>query len=290
MNASLLFLHAVTPLHAGIGSGTDVIDLPIAREVSTGVPILPGTSIKGTLRHALGTKTSDAKVLFGPDTSDAAAHAGAVQCTDAYLLCLPVRSLAGVFAWVTSPYLLRRIARDMHACGFATPAIPNVTANGVLTASANSCIRVAASSVVLEDLDLVPAPASADTWIDALDPHLSHIDTAFLREHFCVVSDDVLAFLASTATDIRARVRLTDEKTVATGALWYEESLPCETLLAGLVTFQPLPNKSVGSTPNLTAAEMRTLLQGVTQQVVQFGGKATTGHGYCRVMWSQEAI
>jgi CRISPR/Cas system CMR subunit Cmr4 (Cas7 group RAMP superfamily) len=35
---------------------------------------------------------------------------------------------------------------------------------------------------------------------------------------------------------------------------------------------------------------MRTLLQGVTQQVVQFGGKATTGHGYCRVMWSQEAI
>jgi CRISPR/Cas system CMR subunit Cmr4 (Cas7 group RAMP superfamily) len=39
----------------------------------------------------------------------------ATQFADARLLLLPVRSLAGTFAWVTSPYVLRRFARDVDA-------------------------------------------------------------------------------------------------------------------------------------------------------------------------------
>ena len=50
MNAQLLFTHALSPLHAGTGQGIGVIDLPIAREKATGIPYLPGSSLKGTLR------------------------------------------------------------------------------------------------------------------------------------------------------------------------------------------------------------------------------------------------
>ena len=35
MNARLLFVHALSPLHAGTGQGIGAIDLPIAREKAT---------------------------------------------------------------------------------------------------------------------------------------------------------------------------------------------------------------------------------------------------------------
>ncbi|WP_298819062.1 RAMP superfamily CRISPR-associated protein [Chloroflexus sp.] len=50
----LYFLHALSPLHAGTGQGSGVIDLPIAREKATGIPYLPGSSVKGVLRDKSG--------------------------------------------------------------------------------------------------------------------------------------------------------------------------------------------------------------------------------------------
>ena len=44
-HVALLFLHALSPLHAGTGQGIGAIDLPIAREKATGIPYLPGSSL-----------------------------------------------------------------------------------------------------------------------------------------------------------------------------------------------------------------------------------------------------
>lgn len=107
MDAKLLLVQAISPLHAGTGQGVGVIDLPIAREKATQIPFLPGSTIKGVFRDACNDNGLRTKV-FGPDTNNADLHAGAVTFTDARLLLLPVRSLRGVFAWVTSPLLLRR--------------------------------------------------------------------------------------------------------------------------------------------------------------------------------------
>ncbi|WP_337892740.1 type III-B CRISPR module RAMP protein Cmr4, partial [Mesomycoplasma ovipneumoniae] len=118
MNTHILFLHALSPLHPGTGQGVGSIDLPIARERSTGIPYLPGSSIKGVLRDAANGKLNKDKLLalFGPETGSASEFAGAAVFGDAKLLLFPVRSLAGVFAYVTSPYLLERFARE---AGFA---------------------------------------------------------------------------------------------------------------------------------------------------------------------------
>ena len=112
MQAKLVLIHTLSPLHAGTGQGVGVIDLPIAREKATGIPFLPGSSIKGVFRDAC---PDDKKVaIFGPETANASDHAGSAHFSDARLLLLPVRSLAGTFAWVTSPLLLRRFLRDVN--------------------------------------------------------------------------------------------------------------------------------------------------------------------------------
>src|SRR5712692_8487119 len=115
-NARLTFVHALSPLHAGTGQGAGIIDLPIAREKATGLPYLPGSSLKGTLRAQCNPKDQKCRQVFGPDTEGLQtenAHASSVQFSDQRLLLLPVRSLAGVFAWVTSPSVLRRLLRDI---------------------------------------------------------------------------------------------------------------------------------------------------------------------------------
>lgn len=53
------------------------------------------------------------ETVFGPDTEGADQHGGALALTDARLLLFPVRSLAGVFAWITCPLALERFQRDL---------------------------------------------------------------------------------------------------------------------------------------------------------------------------------
>src|SRR5213080_58743 len=108
MQAKMLFAHALSPLHAGTGQGVGVIDLPIAREKATGLPFLPGSSVKGGLRD-LAPDDDKHRRIFGPRTDNAEEHASSAHFSDQRLLALPVRSLAGTFAWVTSPYILRRL-------------------------------------------------------------------------------------------------------------------------------------------------------------------------------------
>lgn len=158
MNARPVFIHAYSSLHPGTGQGAGVIDLPIAREAATGLPYLPGSSLKGVLRDACEDPTTREAVL-GPETaniSDANARAGAVLFSDQRLLLFPVRSLAGTMAWVTSPFVLQRFRRDCKRLGLdAPPAAPEVAATAARV-TAGSALRIAAGGgmVVLEDLDL----------------------------------------------------------------------------------------------------------------------------------------
>ena len=69
--ARLTFVHALSRLHAGIGQGAGVIDLPIAREKATRLPFLPGSSLKGALRGLCsaqnGKSEQECRQVFGPD-------------------------------------------------------------------------------------------------------------------------------------------------------------------------------------------------------------------------------
>lgn len=288
MKAKLLFLQALSPLHAGTGQGVGAIDLPIAREKATGIPIVPGSTLKGVLRSNCedNGKDDDLKIrVFGPETENASDHAGSAQFSDLRLLFLPVRSLAGTFAWVTSPLLLRRFQRD---CAMANTLIinniPSVDEKSVCLVPASDSkltmtIGDAVNQVVLEDLRLTSqTDTSLNNLLNWLKILLFGADVSWqtlFTERVCVVHDDVLSFLLDTATEITARIRLEEEKkTVAHGALWYEEALPAESILSGLLVVQEIKaseKEAVAAITKLAASPL------------QVGGNATVGRGLCRI-------
>lgn len=322
MNAQLTFVHALSALHAGVGQGAGVIDLPIAREKATGLPFLPGSSVKGALRTRAFLDARENKDLealyiciFGPESNDGPdARASMVQFSDQKLLLLPVRSLAGTFAWVTSPYILRRLTRDIKDIGFSQPApiptIPNDDKPRCLTTSENAAIVMTIKSrnekkVYLEDLDLkVQVDNDARGWAEWIGSHVFPVkndkDTqeknaennnwqTMLNDRFCVVHDDIFNFLVTTATEVTARIRLQENsKTVVDGGLWYEEALPTETILSGIVMATPHKDERVRKLLNrnddLTSGEIFGALTRLGNTAIQLGGKATVGRGLCRVL------
>jgi CRISPR-associated protein Cmr4 len=279
MNARLLFVHALSPLHAGTGQGVGAIDLPIAREKATGLPYLPGSSLKGTLRDACADQATRKKV-FGPETTGADEHAGSVQFSDQRLLLLPIRSLTGTFAWVTSPYILRRLIRDAQDAPITSlPSDVPSPSDDACTVSDQGCQISHNNQVILEDLDLTADPRSnAREWAQWIGKQVFPNEPEWqqmLIKRFGVVHDDVLSFLLETATEITARIKLLeDAKTVKKGGLWYEEALPTETILSGLVVATPV---------KATREEVFTTLTTLMGKPLQFGGKATVGRGLCRL-------
>ena len=275
MNTRPFLLHALSPLHAGTGQAADVIDLPTARMKATGIPFVPGSSIKGVLRDARRAGAHDTvEAVFGP-SDDRAAHAGALVAGDARLLALPVRSFHGTFAWATSPLLLTLAKRDLEEPDLP---VPNIAAHGAHLAPESCCIHQ--DRLYLEDLDL-PATASdaATRWAQRLAPLASPGDDIFTKR-FAVVDDDTMAFLWDTATQVDARVRLDERtRTVAPRALWLEESLPPETLLIGILAADRSRRHGVDMTPDDV---LRFALPG--EEILQLGGKATTGRGRCRIV------
>lgn len=272
-------LHALSPLHAGVGQSAGLIDLPIARLKGSGIPFVPGSSIKGVLRDACtspGSNSLEVKAVFGPDHGHAGDHAGALICTDARLLALPVRSFRNTFAYVTSPLLLTLAARDLNN----PPPVPVVPANSIVTVATLGD----GTNVYLEDLDLKLRPPSQDynDWRSRLAYIFGTTPTeqAIFTERFAVVDDETMTFLWETATQLDQRVRIDAKtRTVAKGQLWLEESLPPETLLIGLLLAENSRNSEHHMNPDeVLAAALRA---GTS---LQFGGKSTVGRGRCRMV------
>jgi CRISPR-associated protein Cmr4 len=282
MNARLLFVHALSPIHCGTGQAIGGIDLPIAREKPTNIPLVPGSTIKGTLRARGKPDVTHAKV-FGPDTEHASDHAGSVAFSDANLVFLPVRSVCGTFAWVSSPYMLRRLVRDATEAGVAdltSAAIPRPA--GVDEACVTGDRLRAGKKIVFEDLDFEPrTDPSVAAIAKGVAAHVfaDETDRAFFEARACVVHDDVMSVLLRTGMEVITRIRLDPEKkTVAPGALWTEEALPIESILAGVVVATPVASKRGENAP-----DAETLLGYVERLAgpMQIGGNASIGRGLC---------
>ncbi len=284
-------LRAITPLHVGVGLGAGEVDLPIAREKSTGLPMAPGSAVKGVLRDAMdpagdGPRKSASKPvwvdLFGPEYSDAVNQQGMLSFDDARLLAMPVRSLKGSCAWITCPFVLDRYVESLAGATLGLPVVPvtQILATNVLLHQ---------NVAVLEEFDLVANGDAAqgrlrDSWarhlVDAFLPQrqagsasrgAGEVFRDRFRERLAIVSDEVFAFFADFATDIRARIRLSEQRIVERGALWYEENLSADSLLFGEWGAQKVRKA------NLDPGQACGLVQ---PQVLQLGGKATVGRGW----------
>ena len=167
--------------------------------------------------------------------------------------------------------------RDLDGLG-GQLAIPRITSRAAQLSNGNCCLHN--GKLYLEDLDL-PATESSEVsaWASFLARHAS-LDGDLFTKRFAVVDDETMTFLWETATQVDARVRLDlGTRTVADGALWLEESLPSETLLIGLMVADQSRRRTVPMKPD----EVLGFVLG-SEQVLQLGGKATTGRGRCRMI------
>lgn len=283
-NNALIGLWAETSLHAGAGSSVDGIDLPIQREAHSGWPCVYGSAVKGALRAKAedkhGKDNHSIKYIFGPDSTseNAAEHAGALLVGDARLLLLPVRSLNSHFKWVTCPALLERLQRDSQRLGltleFTVPKQPG---------KEHALLPVTdGTALFLEEYRFTPEKTDLTALLKVLST-LSGIAESALQAQLVIVHDDQFNHLSRYATAVAAHIAIDNKsKTVKPGALWYEETLPPETVL-----YFALSAYRSRDPQNPIAAE--AILNCITQDLLgpspylQLGGNETVGMGWCKV-------
>lgn len=284
---ALLLLTSETPLHAGAGQSVDGIDLPIQREVHTDWPCVFGSAVKGALRaHAeqrMAPTSTAITDLFGPDHGGAqerdTSHAGALLVGDATLLALPVRSLQSSFKWVTCPQALKRFARTAERLGLAL-ALPALD-----QPARDKAMGQGDAKLFLEEFRFEQSP---DACIEALAKVLAPLsggalDEATLMQRLVVVHDDIFSFLARNATSVQPHIAIESKtKTVKDGALWFEETLPPETMLYVPLTATASRRKGGDLTAAQVLAQFEQLLP-AGKNWLQLGGNETTGMGWCRV-------
>lgn len=246
-----LFLLCETPLHAGSGDSLGVVDLPIQRERHTQFPKIEASSLKGALREAFEHTQKDQKdrealksiqATFGPENGD---DAGSMAFSDARLLLFPVKSMKGVFAWVTCPKVLLQLQRDLTIAN----ALP--TNFKLLEIAANTCcnaINLAYSvggrdKIVLEEYTFDVTKNGETTKLAAwLSEILFTHDgiTPFWKDHLSknlvVLKDDDFTDFVTLSTEVITRIKIDNNTgTVAQGALFNEEYLPAESIWYSLV-------------------------------------------------------
>ncbi|MBE0508530.1 MAG: type III-B CRISPR module RAMP protein Cmr4 [Marinospirillum sp.] len=299
MAHQILGLTCETPLHAGGGSKEDVIDLPIQKEAHSNWPCVYGSSMKGALRARAETNAAMEPTLiqqaFGPDTSNASEHAGALLVSDARLLLLPVRSLTSHFKLVTCPALLQRLLTDLARSQAQVPEPPKLPQlSATQAASPQPENRTA---IYLEEFKLgLTTWENSAAWIDLIFPLIAAIpgvpredQRQALQEQLLLVDNDSFKHLCISALPVLPHIAIDSAtKIVKNGALWYEENLPQDTLLYTVIGCQPSRKEK----HECAAAELlqRTLGGLFQQPYVQIGGNETTGMGWCRVaqpQWNQ---
>ncbi len=271
MNTKLLTIFTRTPLHVGCGSSVGAVDQPVARERHTRFPIIPGSAIKGVLADLWlenHKRNSDGKCYFGEDDCKADAKAGTLAFGEARLLAFPVRSAKGCFAFVTSPLCLERFNRDAGI----DLAVPKLEAGQICLAGSDVTFAER-GAVVLEEYRFEKKGEFPVDWAERL---CSLADDAVLNgglNRFVLVHDEDMTFFAENACQISQHVSI-DSKTgtAAEGKLFNQEEVPSESLFYAPITELC---SDVDYVPFMTKM--------ASSPLIQFGGKGTTGIGYCSV-------
>lgn len=277
MSFQVYHLFSQTILHCGSGQSVGIVDQPIARDRATHLPLVSGSTVRGVLRAHISQQNDElTNTLFGYQKPDSEpSSAGALSITDAHLLLLPVRTVYGILAYATCPFILKRYKKDLKPN--TNFEVPSPTDEQALHANGNPNHRD--NLMVLEDLDL-KAKECPDTknWAEHIAQTLytkGSPDYNDMSKRIIVLPDTVFSFLAETATEIRTRIRI-DQNTgvVDGGALWTEESLPAESVLWGVYSVDKTRLQDQNS-------DKLDKLNGIINDkpLLQMGGNMGTGNG-----------
>ena len=288
MKSSVYGFLAETSLHPGAGQDTGLIDLPVAREKTTDYPVVFASALKGALRDAVYWRHYEReRSNFGdsPSSEDIARcksfaqqeadrifgkpdSAGAVLVSDLRLLLLPIRSMTSSYYWVTCPHLIERCCRDRQRAGLPSPSFSfaDVSPMGMLT-----CCEQIPSEVYLEERTFKREGDAPDKLVDFLGPFVPHADTRQrLNSQLIVISDSSFAWFARYGLAVAAR-NVLDTETKASKNLWYEETIPPDSLFYCVL----------GGRHDAELSDLAAIL--MDQGYLQVGGNETVGQGWLSI-------
>ncbi len=270
MESKVFLMHAETELHAGKGMDIGVVDLPIQRERTTRFPIIQG--VKGALRANINDGKLNKEKIFGSEPDERQeTKPGAVAFSEAKILLFPVRNPERLFVWVSCPLVLIRFLKNFPSRGLLIESIEKTHISD--SEAFVSDDQYNQFHVWLEDIKLT---AKKCDWLSEFAEKISEkvSDIRYikdkLRKDIVLVNDKVFSQIVETMTNVIPRVRINHEKgIVETGALWYEEYLPQDTIMYFTA------RETVYSKEN----ELKSLEEVLKNKVISIGGKETLGKG-----------
>jgi len=324
--AKPFFITCETPLHVGSGNDLGIVDLPIQRERHTDFPKIEGSSLKGSIREAFEERCSDSdvenkvkihlafgyddaekneevKMIFEKDT-DNKSFAGALGFTDARILLFPVKSMKGVFAWITCPRILENLRKDLSRCtgvDFQKDGLDiNIPSNGNLTGigrkgwcavTKENHITINSNNVVLEEYAF---EVRKDIDISQIAAKLAELTgNNKILNKLVILSDDDFRDFVTLSTEVITRTKIDNETGMVQGqALFTEEYLPTETIMYSLALATNIFNKDE-ALRNIFKDEKEVMKFfedrfANNNDVIQIGGNATIGKGIVTIKTLQE--
>ena len=290
---ALLTFYAETPVHMGAGQSVSYVDLPVQRERITGFPTLWASGIKGVIRDLATRKWNNDKnkveVIFGPEES-AEEFASCISITDAKILLYPVRSIRGVFAWITCPFVLKRFKEDLESINISFKLneteilISEPQNDNEAIVSPNSILKLSENIISLEEFVFnIQKSSEVDTlgeFIKNLLPQNELINS--LIQRLVIVKDDIFKDFVNYAVEIRTRIKIEQSKgTVESGALFTEEFIPSESIFYSLIFMtNPYTTYDEINSAERVKKELNSLLN---NKLLQLGGDETIGMGFMKV-------
>ena len=274
-NGKVVIYRALTPLHPGAGSSLSYVDLPIQRERHTNFPMMAGSGIKGVIRDLACRAWNDAKKvdnIFGIETTGNNSKASMVAFTDAKILFYPVRSLRGIYALITCPYVLERFSRDVAEIlkiDYAAEQNKIDPEDGKAIIDNKSCLK-GDKHIGLEEFLLAFEARELKKIFENFKIDFFNEE---LYKRVAIISDSAFADIANYAVEVRTRIKI-DQKTgtAKRGALFVEEFVPAEAIFYSQIFINRRSEEKQD-----VAEELQQLLD---KKTIQIGADETTGSGF----------
>ena len=228
------------------------------------------------------------RLSFGPEDGDL--HAGALGFTDARLLLFPVRSMRGVFAYITCPQVIARLQRDLSFCkmdpGFTIPPA-NSTPKACQLYVKDNKIVLEVYTIAVESLADDDCTALAN-WLaeNIVQPQGVCGWEGRIKAPSCLTEDEFRDFVQLSTEVITRTIIDASTGTVKGGALFNEEYLPTDSVLYALALTTPIFSREKGPFKARSGFEEEKVMEFFQQglpEVIQLGGNASLGKGLIRI-------
>jgi len=247
MNITTYKIEALTNMHVGSGdTNYGVIDNLVQRDVTTSLPTINGSGLKGALKKFFENQNfSNLNEVFGSNDNNAD-----FKFLSAKLLAIPLRSNKKEYFLATAPMIVKQLKKDAKLFGFNVDlkAFENLNPS-----SGKPIVFTDTTKLIVENFDHFDQKNQTGNTIFGNFENLIYLHDDDFKE----MTDDF-------NLPVIARNKVGKDKN-----LWYEQVVPSRSLFY----FTIIANKQ-----NFT--EFNNLIE---SNIIHIGANATVGYGFSKI-------